>query len=167
MSTSARLSCVKHAKASQRRGLDILRLPVIFRGKTFDVTQRLNLPRFSLVHKSRLLSILAPPSFPPFRSLKTRLQCRHLLLPHRFVFSCTYFIMWSTRTVFHLPCSCVVFCDRNQVTASWPKGTASRKHTSTTAASVTLLFERENTRRVVNAELLQNSNYPCSETSET
>ena len=40
---------------------------------------RLFLQRFSLVHKSRLLSVLAPPSFSPFRSLKTRLQ--YLLLP--------------------------------------------------------------------------------------
>jgi hypothetical protein len=37
--------------------------------------------RFPLVQKSRLLSILAPPSFPPFQSLKTRLLYLHLLLP--------------------------------------------------------------------------------------
>lgn len=68
---------------SSSKGPDILRWTVIFRGKTCGVTIRapLSSKDFLLVHKSRLLSILAPPSFPPFRSLKTRLQCRHLLLP--------------------------------------------------------------------------------------
>jgi hypothetical protein len=59
----------------------VLRQLVIFRGKKCAGTKQAPLQRFSLLHKSRLLSILAPPSFPPFRSLKTRLQCLHLLLP--------------------------------------------------------------------------------------
>lgn len=103
-------------KTAYRKGPDILRWSVIFRGKTYGVTIRapLSSKDFLLVHKSRLLSILAPPSFPPYRSLKTRLLCRHLLLP-----SVSSSLPPTLSSGPLAPCTifpaAVVFCTRNQV----------------------------------------------------
>jgi hypothetical protein len=60
---------------------------------------------------------LAPPSFPSFLSLKTRLRCLHLLLPTASFSSATYFIFGplAACTIFPTAVASYLYYTGNQV----------------------------------------------------
>lgn len=140
-STSTVCCKAEHAKTSYRKGSDILRWSVIFRGKTSGVTIR------APVSSKIFFSTQVPPSkhlsstlFSPFRSLKTRLQVPSPPPTQRFVFSSAYFIFWSTCTVYHLSYSCGILHKEPShfpcYSTTRAKAAVSRKYTSVIAGSV-------------------------------